>query len=665
MPNKKYWTSQIAASRAERDKRLPVWKDNVRFRLGRPFGDDTLREQSLVSVPIDASFTKAKIASLFSQVPAVSVTPKNNYWAQAAAAFAKELNETLQNEAKVDRTMEECLADVVNAAGIAAAKVGYQATFEAVEVPAEDISMYPPEIGLQLLQSGAIEMEKVQRTVDERFYAQRISPSNLLWPADFKGSDFDEASWIGWESQVTIGQAKREFGLTPSQIDEVKGAGKLETLSDDDHEGSDDEKRVTFTEIFYRPADYDADTLYFSKIRRIVFIEGLKDPVVDEDLQWQKFNEQSNTYVGVCKYPIRVLTLTYISDECVPPSDSEVGRPQVLELMRTRAQIIQQRDHSKPIRWVDTNRVDPQIMDLLQRGEWQHFIPTQGTGERAIGEVARANYPAENWDFERVIRNDLQEGWQLGANQTGQFASGERSASEAQIVQNNFNTRVGFERAKVGKFFVGIAEVMAGLIQLYKDRPEELIGGQQSQQAIAAMPVDVEYALSIKPDSTVLLEASAKIERLMKTLNLIGKSGFVNAEPIIAEILTLSGLDPSEVMVKPKPPAPEPPNVSYRFSGVEDLQNPLAVALLQKSTPVTPEEIAAAKLLIQDAAMPTQPVAPPAAPVSGVPGEPVPANPVGRPPVAATGQLPPIVNPPSPDWGPMERITKRVDEMGG
>lgn len=659
MPSQKYWRSQIDAARQARDKLLPKWRRNVEFRKGRPtFTDEVEGDKSLVAVPIDASYTKAKIASLFSQVPAVAVTPKDPRWAAAAPAFAKELNEVLQTDAKVERAMEECLADVINAAGIAAAKVGYEATFEDVEVPAVDPAMLPPEVQLAIA-SGTMQlpMETVKRTVSERFYAERISPANLLWPAKFTGSDFDEAPWIGYEGKLTVAQGKRQFNLTDEQISDVEGAGKLETLNDEhDEECADDTKSITFTELYYHSARHDAEELYFDKIKRIVFIDGLKEPIIDEDLQWQKWDEDTGQYIGVCKYPIRVLTLTYISDEAVPPSDSEMGRPQVLETMRTRAQIIEQRDHSKPIRWADTNRMDPMVMDNLQRGYWQGFIPTQGPGDRAIGEVARSHYPPENWDFERVIRGDLQESWQLGANQSGQFATGERSASEAQIVQSNYQTRVGVERAKVAKFFVSIAESLAALMQLYKDRPEDLIGGEQSLQAMQ-LPKNVKCTFSIKPDSTVLLEASERFQRLNSFLNLAGKSGFANVQYILGEMASLAGLDPTLVMQAPAPPPVEQPNISIRLSGMEDLMTPLGAALLIKSGQApTPEEMQAGQMMLADAATPPMPMPEPQLPQ----GEP------GRPTVAETGQLPPIVNPaPNPEWGPMERITKRVDEVGG
>jgi hypothetical protein len=297
------------------------------------------------------------------------------------------------------------------------------------------------------------------------------------------------------------------------------------------------------------------------------------------------------------------------------------------------------------------------IAASLQKGTWSGFIPVFGNGQTAIAEIARSTFPNENWEFDRVTRSDLEDAWQVGANQTGQFNPGQRSASEANIIQQNFSTRVGAERARVAKFFCGIAENMAGLMQMFYDKPNEqpLVGDQGiariDQVWDRSKVAGYKFVFDITPDSTVLLDASQKVQQLMQFINLTGKSGFVNVEPIIAQIATLSGLDPAEVMTKPNPPAPDEPNISLRLSGSEDLTNPITVALLMKSGQApNPDEIKAAKLLIQDAMglppQPQPPVPPPAA---------------GPAPVAG----PPMPQGPNMEWGPMERVTKRVDELGG
>lgn len=651
------WKARISACRRKRDELKRVWEKNVAYRRNKPFEGESNEDR--VAVPIDHAYTKKKVSSLFSQVPQVRLTPKNKKYAAAVPVFARELNEVLKEQVKLEVLLREVLVDVVNAAGIGAVMCGYTATFEDVQVPAVDLSTLPPEIAMQMMQSGQIPMTTVKRPVSELFYGKRISPAALIWDSSFKGSDFDDSNFVGYDGALTWAQSLREFGaseerpngLKPEHKEQVCGSGSEAPSLDDASESEQGAERlVRFTRVFYRTAAFNPDEKYLDRISEIVFIEGLDEPVVDEPLRWQRFDEESGQYVGVCKFPIRILTVDYFADECIPASNSEMGRPQVDELNKTRAQILAQRESSIPVRTFNTNRVDPLVAANLQRGEWNGMIPVNGNPNDAFSEVARPAFPRESFEFDRVAKSDLQDAWSLGDNQVGAFASGERSASEAQIVQSNFSQLVGIERGDVAKFIAGIAEVIAGLMQLYYDRPnEEPLVGEEGVQRIdqvwdRSKVQGARFVFEINPDSMVALDANQKIDRLMKFLNLTGKSGFVNVESIIAEIAQLSGLDPAEVMTKPQPKAPEEPNISLRLSGVEDLMNPLAVALLMKSGQApSPDELQAAKELVANVMSPAQPQ------VTSAP--------------APQGLLP--AGPPNEDWAAFPRVTKRVAELGG
>jgi ABC-type nitrate/sulfonate/bicarbonate transport system substrate-binding protein len=163
--------------------------------------------------------------------------------------------------------------------------------------------------------------------------------------------------------------------------------------------------------------------------------------------------------------------------------------------------------------------------------------------DRAIGEVARAVYPAEKFEFDRIIKNDLGEMWQIGSNQTGTFASGERSAKEASIIQQNFQRRIGQEQDKVTRLFVGIAKVLAGHLAIYGSfaLPDDI--GQN--RALLANS----FIYTVRADGTVRLDAEQRIEQLLKALNVTAQSGYVNPKPIITEIWELSGVDPAKVEI--------------------------------------------------------------------------------------------------------------------
>lgn len=671
--------SHIALAKTARRKFHAEWKRNVELRLGRiagiytggvSTGDDIKTELNP-----DWSLTKTKTANLYSQVPAVQVTHQNKQYAPAIAPFAKSLNYELgEKRANIGVAMEEVLNDVVNAAGIGAIIVGYTARFETVQVPAMDPSQLLPQVAMHLMQSGQMPMTDAQRVASDKFYGTRISPSDLLTPAEFTGSYFDDGDWVGRTGRLPWGVAKGEFKLTDEQKDKVLTGATIQTEDDLRSQPAQgkagDLKVVTFDELYYWRYRVDPDEPSFKAIWRIVFVHGLEEenegkPQVHEPWKGQERDEQSGKYVGACKFPIRVLTLTYITDNPIPPSDSSAGRPQVNDLRRSRSQMFQNRERSVPIRWFDVNRVDPLIQEQLMRGTFQGFIPSNGDGNRSIGEIARASYPSEDFAFDQAAKADLAETWQIGPNQSGTTSSGDHTKAEITTVQANFATRIGQERARVGSFFLSVAEVMAGLMCLYSDFP--VLSDQERQvmqQAWDMKHILHDLVLDIRPDATIMLDSQTRIQRLAQFINLTAKSGFVNVMPIIAEMAALSGLDPAEVVVPPKPKEPDQPTILYRFSGKDDLVNPMVLGVMVKNKQAPSEQdIAAAVQLLVSAQQKAQQAAlAPPPPPPGQPGLQPPADQQQPPPEAPTG-LPGADA--HPQWQLSNKIAARSRDIGG
>lgn len=592
----KAWKARLDKCKTLKRELTPDWAESVDFRRGKPFPESS--DSDRVAVNLDWSKTKAKHANLFSQVPEVRLTPENPQLTPAVAIFAKALNKSLK-KSKVGTAVDEAVIDCINASGVGVVVVNYERRTEPRDVPTVD-----PATAQQMVAQGLeVPMQRVDWTTDTLFTNRRISPTDFLWPVEFSGSDFDDAPWLGHSGLMPWAEAKLEFNLSDADREKVCGAGEKahdETLKDDVSERTEDPSMVSYDEIFYWAYRFDPEEKSFKRIKRLVFVNGIEKPVIDDDWAGQKFDEQSGQYVGACKFPIRVLTLTYVSDDCIPPSDSAIGRPQVNELIESRTQMLLQRKRSIPIRGYDVTKIDPEVQIQLQDGTWQGWIPMNGPFQSAIWEVARANYPSEDMAIDRTAKQDLDEVWQTGANQAGAFASGERSASEANIVQRNFQTRIGYERGRVAAFFLGIAEVHAGLLALYGEF--ETPGWDRSV-------LNQELVYSILPDSTVLLDANQRIERLMGVLNMLGKSGFINPEPLVKEIAELAGVDPTLVMTKPNPPPTEPLNISIR--NAEDLRDPIMLALLMKTGQAPgPQELEAAKRLQLAAEQPVMPEAP-------------------------------------------------------
>ena len=649
----KRFTARITACKTFRRKLISLWVTSIDYRRGKPFSSQT--DEDRVVVNLDWSNTKTKHAALFSQMPAIHVnhppqTVQAGPWLQS---YEQRLNDTLR-VGGLEAAMDEILPDVINAAGIGAVIVSHEALTEQVQVPSVDFAAMDPQQAQMIQQSGMmpdgtpIPMQVVPRISDHRYCVSRVSPADILWPLSFTGTNFDNAPWIGRSGRMPWQEAKVRFGLRDEERESLAGEDRnsLDRLTHDvDKDKVTADEEVGFDEIFYKEYQFTPGAKSYSAIHHLVFLAGRDKPVVDEPWKGQQLTPEGVLY-GAVKYPLRVLTLTYISDDAIPPSDSAVSRPQIKELNKSRTQMILQRERSIPIRWFNPNLVDPLIQQALMRGTMQAMIPINGDGQRAIGETARASYPPEDFTIDTIVKNDINELLGIGPNQAGNFGKGRQSAAESKIVDASFNTRIGRERAKVEQFILGVAEVIGGLLSIFES-PESF--GQGFDPAISRA---LEY--SMMQDSTVLLDSNIRIKRLIDFFNFSAKTGWVDLPMILKEIAQLSSIDPTCIR-PPEPSKPEPPNISLRLTGMEDLLNPLALAtLINSGQAPNPKQIEDAKKLIQLAVVP--PLAPEPGP-GGAPGAPVPPQEVQPPP-----PMPPNVGDAHPNLTEMPKVNKRADQ---
>ncbi len=661
---------------AKRNRReyFNEWKRNVELRLGKIAsqytGGVSVQDEVQTEINPDWFLTKVKTANLFSQVPEVQGTHENDMFAEAIPAFMKALRYELGDKrCNAGMAMEMALNDVVNAAGVGAILVGWEARFQMKKQPVKDLSrQLPPDVINKLVETNQIPSTEVPEPVSSRIFWERVSPVDLLWPAEFAGADFNQGDFIGRSGRAPWGIARDEFQLTDEvkskvlQSPEQKTEDSLRAIPN--KSTADATKVVKFDELYYWRYRYDPDCSFFDEIWKIVWIEGITEPVIHQKWGGQHFAEETGMYVGSKVFPIQVGTITYISDNAIPPSDSSAARPQVNDMRRSRSQMFQQRERAIPMRWYDTNRVDPLIGDLIMKGSLMTTIPTNGPGDRSIGEVARASYPTENFQFDQMNKKDLMEMWMIDQSMMGQPAP-RQNKDQTAMQQQGMTARLGQERGFVSRWFLRLCDVTIGLMSLYGTFPNLTVEEKKAMlQKWDPKKYPADITLKIRPDATILLDVNQRIDRLMKFLNMTVKSGFVNPKPILIELTELSGIDPAKVINDPKPPEPEPVNVSYRASGKEDLMNPLVIAMLMEGKRMPGDEvIEKAKQLLEKLGQPAKPPAPPGA-APGAPGQ--------APPPAGPGRPPGPPGPPGqgganahPEWSLAGKIAKRSREIGG
>ncbi len=645
------WRKRIDAATTNKKDLLSSWRQSVNYRVQRPYGGATTTDgddRDKLALPEDWARTKQKQSMLSFQLPKIVAKQKSPEYAQMAPTVTAVINDQLKCGVKAYYMIDECLADVINASGVMFSYIGVDIRYETKDVPAEPTM--PPQIpeidlgGASVNPAGAVpaglpiepvapvepQMVPVTREVSKKFFWKRISPALALWPSEFTESNWDEAPWLGAQTWMLIEDAKKRWGKKNPKVMEMEPTSRVpELLSNDILSQSmkrDASDYVLVSEIWYYAARYDADKFHPECIRRVVFLDGIDDPVEYGETDWQEWVPEvpptpetppglngepgqpamdgiPGHYIGLTKLPIRVDTLTYVSDLAVPPSDSEAARPQVREMIRTRTQMLRQRDSSVPIRWFDVNRVDETIADKIRSGEWQDMIPMNGPGDRAIGEVARASYPRENWQTAGVIGNDLDRAWSLSNNQLSSLNQSERSATEVNAVQNAGQVRLDYEKARVNRYITEGAAVLFSLMQKFVDKPGwvEMVGPQGAAIMTQYQAADLkgDYAFEFLADSSDRIDLATKQANVLKAWNLVAGYEGTNKQELLKEVFQLHGMDPARFVVEPQKKGPEPPNISYRFGG-DDLLNPMAVSIMMKAQEITPDEIAAAAEMIQD-----------------------------------------------------------------
>ena len=653
------WKSYLDAARENRRMLLDAeWRTNVDYRMQKPFGGtgDSDQTQDRVAVPEDWSRTKQKTAQLAFQVPRIVANGTTPEWQPCEDVVTAAVNEVLLKQCEASYMIDECLADVINAAGIMVSVIGI------------DVRTAPME------QPGAVDPMTGQpgppTTVDRKTYQcitwDRVSPAQFLWPREFRQSNWKRAPWLAYEMAMPTEVVKKKWPQIAKQVSDKRSEQQRLLSANIDNLESQKQTTLdntTVTTVWYYTSQIMPEVSdHPEHISRCVFIDGISDPVEDGPTDWQEYVEEilpvppsmpgvdpatgqptppvpgkagvPAHYRGIRSLPIRVGTLAYVSDVATPPSDSQAARPQVREMIRSRSQMLRQRDHSIPIRWYDVNRLDEEVADKIRMGDWQDMIPTNGPGDRVIGEVARASYPRENFQFQEVISSDLDRAWALSSNQIGANNTTTRSAREVQIVESASQTRLYYEKDRVSRYIVEGASEVWGLMQLFFDQPMYVqIVGQDGAKILASFDAAHRaglFTFDYLANSMDRVDSQTRFNNLMKMYNLMANSPQTNRDELEREIWRTAGFDPKQYILNQKPELkPPPPNVSFRFGGA-DLLNPMAVATMQKGGIVlNPEDIKAAALMIRDAIQAmagVQPLPPPPG-VQGAPGTPPPGAP--------------------------------------
>ncbi len=516
--------------------------------------------------------------------------PPNDPTMQTPAIQAHQalLNQLLgRRKLDVKRLADKVLFDVLCPSGCGWTKIGYTNITKSTQIPRP--SPYTP-LGQPTPEP---EMQAVDVPIFEEFFWERFSPKKGLIPNSYHDTEFDKAPWLGEKFQMPLRVAKRTYQL-PDDFN-PKSSSTAQVFAHPGITADEDEEQVSGEELWYKASLFDDNEAHPQKIRQIVFIDGLADPVVHRDSPYQTFGPDGKlTPDSMIGFPIHPCTIRDLADSAYVPSDCTITRPLVNELARFRTQLIEQRDSSTSVRIADENIVTPEVINKVIRSPWGAILPIAGfdPARPPMMELVRPTYPRESFQAQETIERDIAKVNSMSANQTGTQQDTVRSATELTYVQQNSNVRLQAERNRFLAWFLAGVQKLDALVQRY---PEQ---GAQPGAPPQSAPLG-RYTYDIKPDSGVHVDSETDLKRFTALYNMLAKDPNINRMELHKAMLPLARLDPTKLLVQPPPRGPEPPKIttivrgedlsplSPQYDNVVQMLGQLGIKL--QPTPVTPD----------------------------------------------------------------------------
>lgn len=560
-----FWQKEAARSKAFLASLAKArgWDENTQAYLGKSL--DEAPTADTIVVPKDFAKVEGKSSLLFFQVPEVTLTAKQPGVEAALPLFQAVLNAKLgPDDVNAGALMQEVLFDVLCPSGIGFSKIGYEAEQDGeamIPQPAMDPSGQP--IVDPMTGQPAMADVPVPNIVRERYFWERIPVKQALIPADFHGSDFDKAPWLGFRFKTDLQTAARTYQVEPDALKPAKSTDDDRIKADIKHEESGGDQ-VEGTEIWFQAARYLPNVVNGDLYYQLVWFAGMDAPAICRPSPYQRV-ENGRLVGGMKGSPIHVLTLRYVSDQAVPPSDVSMSRPLVDELNEGRTQMVRQRKRTNPIMAYDPTQVPKDAIDKIVNGDIQEAIPIPGFGtqNQAAGEVRRASFPRENFSFADYTNADIDEVWAMGANQQGVQSRSKQTATEASIQQTATQTRMKREQTQVARWFVAGVQKLGSLIQLFADEPDyvEVVGpeGSKALQTWDKTAIQGRFAYTAKPDSTLQMDAAFDKKNALDEYQFFRKDPLVNPTYLLQRTARRIGADPAQFIVQPQPPPPPPP----------------------------------------------------------------------------------------------------------
>lgn len=632
----KYWRGQIELAQRVRVDLEKWWDANDRAYA--PKGSDSPDTYGAnINTNRDFTLIERKKADLFYQRPEVSLQPSplmdgpivgpdgmplmapvtqpgqqpQPIPSSAALQAHEEIVNELLGPDGVDavKMAHQTIFDVLGLSGVGFTKMGYESVTIQTPVtrPATDpLTGEPVEVPVLDL-AGKPKIADVP--VYENCFWHHFSPKQALVPADHRSTEWDRAPWLGYKCQLPLTPGNRAKYHLP---DDFKGSPADNTLYfDRGGPGSEGGDVFTLYEIEYRSCLYREDRPHPEHLTHLVLVEGIDDPVIEEDSPHQTLDPRGgltpDSLIGFSFHPLNMRTRT---DSAWPPADATITRPLVNELNVSREQNVQYRD-AMTLRWqYNTDTLPADALSKIVRSPIGGMIGVPGeafNGEGAIKELPQGSMPRESFTIADYIDNDISRSWALDSSQQGVQSGTGQTATAEQIQQSNANARLDFERGIVLQWYCKGVTKFATLVQRYLpvERAAQIVGPQRAQIWDAwRRTVASSLAFTAMPDSALRVDQAVDRKQAQDLYSFLANDPYIQKGrgKLLEKLLRKFHIDPTGLIAPPDPAKPEPPKLSFSFKG-DDLVGPQAPIVLEIATQlglqIKPETVQLSQALLQ------------------------------------------------------------------
>jgi len=618
------WKARLEKAEARQKTWHPWWEAALKS-YAPSVGDNIDKFRSEVRTNRNFTLVESKLPQLFYQKPEITVAASalldelpDGQGAAIASAHGAIVNEKLGLDGENIRAMARLVLFDNELFAHGVTKMGYRAYTkelpQAVQTPVVD-DLGQPVVDPLTGQPATEETIEVQPViVKSECFWENVSPKQFLVPADFQSSDFDKAPWLAFRFTISKLDAERQYG---EALPEERGSAapdqhKFEHGDAPSGLGSSD--LVSGVEVWYRTSAFKAEEVHPDHLSQMVFLDGVAEPVLDRPSPYQTFDKQGRlTPDSLMGYPLHPLVTRTLTDAAYVPSDVVIALPQVSELDKFREQQIQQRDASTARYFGNSDTLSEVDLQKAVAAPIGGVIMLPGSAfsdpQGPIRPMPHGPYPRENFEFNRLVDDDLARTHGVDASAAGVADMGSDTATEKQINQANKNARLGWEQGFVADWLIRGVTKYSTLLQRYLP-PEEaaaIVGTQKAAIWEAwrkASPARLSFTMA--PDSSLRNDTPLDRKQAQDFYSFTANDPNINRQYLLRKLLQKFHLDPTQALVpmdqQPKP-QPPPPTTTMGFKP-EDFSpmnpaHPIAIDLFQQLSgkTISPEAIQKAVML--------------------------------------------------------------------